>query len=93
MLGSNRAVRWTNAVEPCRLTLSGTACNVIGTSPKSIEHWQKTGNFLAALLDKLGLQQAEGATAVSAEEAVEIAKADQLPGAWFAHPLCSVAVP
>ena len=48
-------------------------CNIIGTSPKSIEQAEDR-KFFSALLDKLGLQQAPAGTAVSADEAVEIAK-------------------
>ncbi|MDB3939494.1 carbamoyl-phosphate synthase large subunit [Verrucomicrobiales bacterium] len=48
-------------------------CNIIGTSPKSIEQAEDR-KFFSVLLDKLGLQQAPAGTAVSADEAVEIAK-------------------
>jgi len=48
-------------------------CNIIGTSPESIEQAEDR-KFFSALLDKLGLQQAPAGTAVSADEAVEIAK-------------------
>lgn len=48
-------------------------CNIIGTSPKSIE-LAEDRKYFSALLDKLGLQQAPAGTAVSADEAVEIAK-------------------
>ncbi|MAS93443.1 MAG: carbamoyl phosphate synthase large subunit [Verrucomicrobiales bacterium] len=48
-------------------------CNVIGTSPKSIE-LAEDRKFFSALLDKLGLQQAPAGTAVSDDEAVEIAQ-------------------
>ncbi|NNE91494.1 MAG: carbamoyl-phosphate synthase large subunit [Verrucomicrobiales bacterium] len=47
-------------------------CNVIGTSPKNIE-LAEDRKFFSALLDKLGLQQAPAGTAVSEDEAVEIA--------------------
>ena len=47
-------------------------CNIIGTSPTSIEQAEDR-KFFSALLDKLGLQQAPAGTAVSSEEAVEIA--------------------
>lgn len=47
-------------------------CNIIGTSPTSIEQAEDR-KFFSALLDKLGLQQAPAGTAVSADEAVEIA--------------------
>ena len=52
--------------------LEGNGCNVIGTSPKSIE-LAEDRKFFSALLDKLELQQAPAGTAVSAEEAVVIA--------------------
>ena len=45
---------------------------VIGTSPRSIE-LAEDRKFFSALLDKLGLQQAEAGTAISEEEAVEVA--------------------
>jgi len=47
-------------------------CNVIGTSPESIE-LAEDRKFFSALLDKLGLHQAPAGTAVSADEAVAIA--------------------
>jgi carbamoyl-phosphate synthase large subunit len=47
-------------------------CNIIGTSPKSIEQAEDR-KFFSVLLDRLGLQQAPAGTAVSAEEAVTIA--------------------
>lgn len=47
-------------------------CNIIGTSPESIE-LAEDRKFFSALLDKLGLQQAPAGTAVSPDEAVEIA--------------------
>ncbi|MEM1442641.1 MAG: carbamoyl-phosphate synthase large subunit, partial [Verrucomicrobiota bacterium] len=47
-------------------------CNIIGTSPTSIEQAEDR-KFFSALLDKLGLKQAPAGTAVSSEEAVEIA--------------------
>jgi len=46
---------------------------IIGTSPESIE-LAEDRKFFSALLDKIGLKQAEAGTAVSAEEAVEVAK-------------------
>ena len=46
---------------------------VIGTSPDSIE-LAEDRKFFSALLDKIGLKQAEAGTAVSAEEAVEVAQ-------------------
>ena len=52
--------------------LESSGCNVIGTSPRSIE-LAEDRKFFSALLDKLGLQQAPAGTAVSSEEAVEIA--------------------
>ena len=45
---------------------------IIGTSPESIELAEDRKHF-SALLDKLGLKQAEAGTAVSEDEAVEIA--------------------
>ena len=45
---------------------------VIGTSPKSIE-LAEDRKFFSALLDKIGLKQAEAGTAVTPDEAVEIA--------------------
>jgi len=45
---------------------------IIGTSPKSIELAEDRKHF-SALLEKLGLQQAEAGTAVSEDEAVKIA--------------------
>ncbi|MGC6426989.1 MAG: carbamoyl-phosphate synthase large subunit [Akkermansiaceae bacterium] len=45
---------------------------IIGTSPKSIE-LAEDRKFFSALLDKIGLKQAEAGTAVSEEEAVAIA--------------------
>lgn len=47
-------------------------CNIIGTSPTSIEQAEDR-KFFSALLDKLGLKQAPAGTAISADEAVEIA--------------------
>ena len=47
--------------------------NVIGTSPKSIE-LAEDRKFFSALLDKLGLKQAPAGTAVSEDEAVEVAQ-------------------
>ncbi len=46
---------------------------IIGTSPKSIE-LAEDRKFFSALLDKIGLKQAEAGTAVSAEEAVKVAE-------------------
>ena len=46
---------------------------IIGTSPDSIELAEDRKIF-SALLDKIGLKQAEAGTAVSAEEAVAVAK-------------------
>ncbi len=45
---------------------------IIGTSPKSIEQAEDR-KFFSALLDRLGLKQADSGTAVSEEEAVGIA--------------------
>lgn len=47
-------------------------CNIIGTSPTSIEQAEDR-KFFSALLDKLELKQAPAGTAVSADEAVVIA--------------------
>ncbi len=47
-------------------------CNIIGTSPTSIEQAEDR-KFFSALLDRLELKQAPAGTAVSAEEAVVIA--------------------
>ncbi|MGY8642353.1 MAG: carbamoyl-phosphate synthase large subunit [Verrucomicrobiales bacterium] len=52
--------------------LERLGCNVIGTSPKSIEQAEDR-KFFSALLDKLELKQAPAGTAVSADEAVVIA--------------------
>jgi len=52
--------------------LENNGCNVIGTSPKSIE-LAEDRKFFSVLLDKLKLKQAPAGTAVSAEEAVVIA--------------------
>ena len=46
---------------------------IIGTSPKSIE-LAEDRKFFSALLDKIGLEQAEAGTAVNAEEAVVVAE-------------------
>ncbi|MFT5408263.1 MAG: carbamoyl-phosphate synthase large subunit, partial [Verrucomicrobiales bacterium] len=46
---------------------------IIGTSPKSIEQAEDR-KYFSALLDKLGLKQAEAGTAVSEDEAVIIAQ-------------------
>lgn len=46
---------------------------IIGTSPKSIE-LAEDRKFFSALLDKIGLKQAEAGTAVNAEEAVVVAE-------------------
>lgn len=45
---------------------------IIGTSPKSIEQAEDR-KFFSALLDKLGLKQAEAGTATSPEEALDVA--------------------
>ncbi|MFK7851384.1 MAG: carbamoyl-phosphate synthase large subunit [Akkermansiaceae bacterium] len=45
---------------------------IIGTSPKSIE-LAEDRKFFSALLDKLGLKQAEAGTATNKEEAIEVA--------------------
>ncbi len=46
---------------------------IIGTSPKNIE-LAEDRKFFSALLDKIGLKQAEAGTAVSQEEAISIAE-------------------
>ena len=46
---------------------------IIGTSPKSIE-LAEDRKFFSALLDRIGLKQAEAGTAVNAEEAVIVAE-------------------
>ncbi|NWK54922.1 carbamoyl-phosphate synthase large subunit [Verrucomicrobiaceae bacterium N1E253] len=46
---------------------------IIGTSPESIE-LAEDRKFFSALLDRIGLKQAEAGTAVSAEEAVKVAQ-------------------
>ncbi|MFT5466601.1 MAG: carbamoyl-phosphate synthase large subunit [Verrucomicrobiales bacterium] len=51
---------------------------IIGTSPKNIE-LAEDRKFFSALLDKLGLKQAEAGTAVSADEAVVIAQRISYP--------------
>ncbi|RYD35673.1 MAG: carbamoyl-phosphate synthase large subunit [Verrucomicrobiaceae bacterium] len=52
--------------------LKEAGCNIIGTSPESIEQAEDR-KFFAALLDKLGLNQAESGTATNVEEAVTVA--------------------
>ena len=52
--------------------LEANGVPIIGTSPKSIEQAEDR-KFFSALLDQLGLKQAEAGTAVSEDEAVEIA--------------------
>lgn len=46
---------------------------IVGTSPDSIE-LAEDRKFFSALLDKIGLKQAEAGTAVSADEAVKVAQ-------------------
>ncbi len=46
---------------------------IIGTSPESIE-LAEDRKFFSALLDKIGLKQAEAGTAISADEAVAVAQ-------------------
>ena len=58
--------------------LESNGVNVIGTSPKSIEQAEDR-KFFSALLDELGLKQAEAGTATSAEEALEVAKRISYP--------------
>ncbi len=53
-------------------------CNIIGTSPKSIE-LAEDRKFFSALLDKLELKQAPAGTAVSVDEAIEIANRISYP--------------
>ncbi|MEM9079421.1 MAG: carbamoyl-phosphate synthase large subunit [Verrucomicrobiota bacterium] len=53
--------------------LEAAGVPVIGTSPKSIE-LAEDRKFFSALLDKLGLKQAEAGTAVSEEGALEVAE-------------------
>ena len=53
--------------------LEANGVPIIGTSPKSIEQAEDR-KYFSALLDKLGLKQAEAGTAVSEDEAVEIAQ-------------------
>lgn len=52
--------------------LQANGCNIIGTQPKSIEMAEDRKHF-AAMLEKLGLKQTEGATATNEEEAVAVA--------------------
>jgi len=53
--------------------LESNGVSVIGTSPKSIE-LAEDRKYFSALLDELGLKQADAGTATSEEEAIEIAK-------------------
>jgi len=53
--------------------LERNGCNVIGTSPKNIE-LAEDRKFFSSLLDRLELKQAPAGTAVSAEEAIAVAK-------------------
>ncbi|MFV0337794.1 MAG: carbamoyl-phosphate synthase large subunit [Chthoniobacterales bacterium] len=53
--------------------LQKNGCKIIGTQPDSIEKAEDR-KFFAAMLDKLGLQQTQGATATNADEASEVAK-------------------
>lgn len=48
-------------------------CNIIGTSPKSIEQAEDR-KFFSSLLDHLGLQQAPAGTATSVKEALNVAQ-------------------
>ncbi len=52
--------------------LQANGCTIIGTQPASIEKAEDR-KFFAAMLDKLGLQQTQGATATTEDEAVKIA--------------------
>ncbi len=47
-------------------------CNIIGTQPKSIQMAEDRKHF-AAMLDKLGLQQTPGGTAITEDEAAAVA--------------------
>ena len=58
------------------LELNGVA--VIGTSPKSIEQAEDR-KYFSALLDELGLKQADAGTATSEEEAIEVAQRISYP--------------
>ncbi len=54
-------------------SLQANGVNIIGTSPQSIELAEDRKHF-AALLDRLGLRQTPGGTAVDEEGAVEVAR-------------------
>jgi len=58
--------------------LEAAGVPIIGTSPKSIE-LAEDRKFFSELLDKLGLKQAPAGTAVTAEEAIEIANRISYP--------------
>lgn len=58
--------------------LESNGVSVIGTSPKNIE-LAEDRKFFSALLDELGLKQAEAGTATSEDEAVEIAQRITFP--------------
>ncbi len=58
--------------------LEEAGCNIIGTSPKSIE-LAEDRKFFAKLLDDLKLNQAPSGTAVTEDEAVEIARRISYP--------------
>jgi carbamoyl-phosphate synthase large subunit len=52
--------------------LQANGCTIIGTQPANIEQAEDR-KFFAAMLDKLGLQQTQGATATNEDEAVAVA--------------------
>jgi carbamoyl-phosphate synthase large subunit len=52
--------------------LQANGCTIIGTQPKSIQMAEDRKDF-AAMLEKLGLKQTEGATATNEDEAVAVA--------------------
>jgi len=58
--------------------LESNGVAVIGTSPKSIE-LAEDRKYFSALLDELGLKQADAGTATSEEEAIEIAQRISYP--------------
>ena len=63
--------------------LKAAGVPIIGTQPESIEMAEDRKLF-AAMLDKLGLRQTPSGSAVSAEEAIAIAREDRLSGAGAA---------
>ena len=58
--------------------LESNGVSVIGTSPKSIE-LAEDRKYFSALLDELGLKQADAGTAISEEEAIKIAQRISYP--------------